>query len=95
MRSRIAVFVATVQLILLLAHWFLYWTWTAFWTTADPPGVSKLAVGLALLSVSFVAASLLAWRYTHVAVRVFYTLLRRLAGDLEFLLSGGLRLLGN
>jgi hypothetical protein len=73
-RSRIAVFVAIIQSILLLAHWFLYRTWTAFWLTADPPGISKLAVGLALLSVSFVTASLLAWRYTHLAVRIFYTI---------------------
>ena len=103
MRSRIAVFVAIVQSILLLAHWFLYWTWTAFWTTADPPGISKLAIGLALLSVSFVAASLLAWRYTHVAVRVFYTISAVWLGILSFCflaacacwaIEGGARLFG-
>ena len=77
MRGRIAVFVAVVQSILFLAHAFLYKTWIAFWErpgATDPPGVSDLQVALALLSVSFVAASFLAFRYSHFLVRVFYTI---------------------
>ena len=77
MRGRIAVFVAIVQSILFLAHAFLYKTWIAFWGmpgTLDPPGISKLQVALALLSVSFVAASFLAFRYSHIFVRMFYTI---------------------
>ncbi len=74
MRARIAVFVAIVQSILLLGHWFLYETWTAFWGASDPPGASTLQATLAVLSVSFVAASLLAFRYFHVLVRLFYTI---------------------
>ena len=72
MRARIAVFVAVVQSILFLAHWFVYKTWTDFWGVADPSGISRVQAALALLSVSFVAASLLAFRYSHLVVRLFY-----------------------
>ena len=84
MRSRIAVFVLIIQSVLLLAHWFLYETWTAFWVTAHPPGISKLQVVLALLSISFVTASLLAWRSSHIVVRVFYTISAVWLGVLSF-----------
>lgn len=103
MRSRIAVFVVVIQSILLLAHWFLYETWTAFWGTPDPSGISPLQVALGLLSVSFVIASLLAWRSSHGLVRVFYTISAVWLGALSFLflaacscwaLYAGARLLG-
>ena len=103
MRSRIVVFIAVIQLVLLLAHWFLYETWTAFWGAPDPSGSSGLQIGLALLSVSFVLASLLAWRSSHVLVRVLYTLSAVWLGTLSFCflaacwcwaIYGGARLLG-
>jgi predicted MPP superfamily phosphohydrolase len=74
LRSRIAVFVAVIQIVLLSAHWFLYETWTFFWTAPDPPGISTLQLAMALLALSFVTASLLAWRYSNIVVRAFYTL---------------------
>ncbi len=103
MRSRIAVFIVVIQAILLLAHWFLYETWMDFLVFADPPGISKLQVVLAILSVSFVTASLLAWRYPHFLVRVFYTLSAVWLGTLSFLflaacacwlIYGGARIFG-
>lgn len=84
MKSRIVVFIVIIQSVLLLAHWFLYETWTAFWATPDASGISKLQVALALLSVSFVAASLLAWSYSHFVVRVFYTISAVWLGTLNF-----------
>jgi len=63
-----------VQSILSAAHWFLYETWAWFWITPAPPGISKLQAVLALLSCSFIAASLLAWRSWNRLVRVFYTI---------------------
>jgi hypothetical protein len=84
--ARIAIFVAIVQAILLLGHWFVYTTWVALWPAADPSGISSLQVTFALLSVSFVAASLLAWRYTHVLVRLFYTIAAVWLGVGNFLL---------
>jgi predicted MPP superfamily phosphohydrolase len=73
-RGRFAVFVAVVQAILLVAHWFLYETLTTFGITPDPPGISKLQLAFAFLSVSFVAASLLAYRSSLWLVRLFYKL---------------------
>lgn len=74
MRSRFAIFIVLIQSILFLAHWVVYETVTRFLVRADPPVISPLRVAFALASVSFVIASLLAFRYSHVAVRVFYTL---------------------
>ena len=87
MRTRIVGFVAAVQIILFLAHWFVYDTWLAFGTMPDPPGITWLQVAVALLSVSFVAASLLAFRYSNLAVRLFYRIASTWAGILNFLLA--------
>jgi uncharacterized protein len=83
-RRRRVTFIAIVQSILLLAHAFVYETWRAFAAPIDPPGVSTLAVVFALLSISFVAASLLAFRYYNIFVRVFYTLAASWLGILNF-----------
>jgi uncharacterized protein len=70
LRIRLFVFISIVQAILFAGHWFVYATfayfhggWAASWET-------KLAV--ALLSVSFVLASLRAWYSFHPLVRIFY-----------------------
>jgi len=76
LRIRIAAFVVVIQSILFLAHWFVYFTWISFWGTAsfwgtpDAHGALKITVGL--LSVSFVAASVLAFFYSNLLVRSFY-----------------------
>jgi predicted MPP superfamily phosphohydrolase len=84
LRSRIAVFVAVIQLVLFLAHWFVYQTWTTFWVKPAGPGISTGQIALALLSVSFVTSSLLAWRSSHVAVRVLYRISAVWLGVLSF-----------
>ncbi len=103
MRVRIAVFVAVIQSILFLAHWFVYETLASLWLVSDPPGVSALQVTAALLSVSFVTASLLAFRYSHLVVRVYYTTAAAWLGVLSFcffaacscwILYGAVRLFG-
>jgi predicted MPP superfamily phosphohydrolase len=73
-RRRIGIFVLVVQLILFLVHFFLYETWTVFWGEARPQGNFKLQLAIALLSVSFVSASLLAYRYSTSLVRMYYTI---------------------
>jgi len=72
LRLRLFAFVSIVQSILFLGHWLLYVTLAHFFG----PWSSSLAVKvtLALLSVSFVSASLRAWYSPHVLVRVWYTL---------------------
>jgi predicted MPP superfamily phosphohydrolase len=72
-RSRISVFVSTVQSILLLAHLFLYETWIFFHGTQDPSQALALKIALSILSVSFVAASLLAQKYFNPLVRTIYS----------------------
>src|ERR1041385_6994442 len=84
--ARIAIFVAIVQAILFLGHWFVYATWIALWPASS---VTVLQVIFALLSVSFVAASFLAWRYTHWLVRLFYTIAAVWLGFGNFLLVAG------
>ena len=83
--SRLIPFIAIIQTILFLAHFFLYETWTFL---RDGGRGSSLGLKLVVcaLSVSFVAASLLAFRYHGAAVRVFYRLAAVWAGLLSFLL---------
>src|SRR6201985_2082257 len=85
MKARIAVFIAVFQSIVLLGHIFLYETWNYFWQPPAKAGFSPLQITLAILSVSFVAASLLAFRYTNRLLRWFYTLSAIWLGALSFL----------
>jgi uncharacterized protein len=72
LRSRLFVFITIVQSILFLGHWFLYFTVSSFLGGfASSNGVK---VGLAVLSVSFVLASLRAWYSHQPLVRVWYTI---------------------
>ncbi|MFZ0478760.1 MAG: metallophosphoesterase [Terriglobales bacterium] len=65
-------FLVFFQSVLILLHFFLYETWmfSAARGYSAGPLWAKLLLGV--LSVSFVAASLLAFRYTNAALRVFY-----------------------
>ena len=70
MRSRLFVFISIVQSILFLGHLLLYVTASHFWGGAAASWPVKLA--LALLSISFVGASLRGWYSYHPLARVFY-----------------------
>jgi len=103
MRTRLTVFVVIIQTVLCLGHFFIYDTWASFHPTPDPAGVSRLQLAAGLLSISFVAASILAFRYQNFVVRVFYTLAAvwlgavnylLLAAALCWILYGSARLLG-
>jgi len=82
--TRLIGFIAVLQSILFLTHWFLYKTWTF-----SPAGANLqspwLKLALVLLSVSFVAASLLAFRYTNAPLRAFYRAAAVWLGLLTFL----------
>jgi len=77
-RRNIITFLAAVQSILFLSHWFVYETWTALGrapnaaAAADPPGISWLGIAIAVLSITFLTASLLARRYSNAFVRLYY-----------------------
>ena len=84
LRARIAIFVGIVQLILFLAHLFIYETWVTFWGSSRWPYSGVLAGVVAALSVSFVAATLLAHRYSHPSVQAFYRIASVWLGMLNF-----------
>ncbi len=85
MRARIAVFIVIIQSILFLTHWYIYRTWTDFRAIPDPAGITAAQAAVALLSVSFVAASLLAFRYFNGFVRLLYTIAAVWLGMVNFL----------
>src|SRR5271167_4279937 len=65
-------FIAVVQSVLFLTHYLLYETWAFSPSGSETPGAFWIKLVLGLLSVSFIAASLLAFRYTNAALRAFY-----------------------
>ncbi len=77
--------IVILQAVLFLSHFLVYETWTFSPAGSDIPGMSWFRLVLAFLSVSFVAASLLAFRYTGAAVRVFYRIAAVWLGFLTFL----------
>jgi uncharacterized protein len=88
-RFGIAGAVAVIQTVLFLAHYFLYQTWT-FSTPETTTETLWIGLALTILSVSFVAASLLAFRYTNPALRAFYRVSAIWLGLLTFLFVAGL-----
>jgi predicted MPP superfamily phosphohydrolase len=82
---RLIGFIAVIQFILLLGHFFLYETWTFSVAGSFADGGTWLKVIAGALSVSFLAASLLAFRYTNAALRVFYRAASVWLGLLSFL----------
>ncbi len=78
-------FIAIFQAVLFLTHFFLYETWTFSSTGSALDGAFWVGLGLGVLSVSFVVASLLAFRYTNATLRVFYRAAAVWLGLLTFL----------
>lgn len=89
LRPEIIRFIIVIQAVLFLTHFFLYETWVAALgggTVAHPLWL-KLVLGL--LSVSFLGASLLAFRYTSPWLRAFYRAAAVWLGLLSFLFVAG------
>jgi predicted MPP superfamily phosphohydrolase len=86
MRSRLgfAGFIVVFQSILLLAHYSLYKTWT-FQLAGGAESSRWLSLGLGVLSVSFLTASVLAFRYTNGPLRALYRVSAVWMGILSFL----------
>jgi predicted MPP superfamily phosphohydrolase len=68
--KRFAVFLSVFQSILFLAHYFLYETVVFAWGYGR--GTRAVGMALAVLSISFLGASLLVFRYYNVVVRTLY-----------------------
>jgi predicted MPP superfamily phosphohydrolase len=84
-RKRLIGVIAMIQTVLCLTHLLLYETWTFSPVGSDTPGAFWIKPVLGILSVSFVAASLLAFRYTNAALRAFYKAAAVWVGLLTFL----------
>ena len=84
-RKRLIGFIAIVQCVLFLGHLFLYQTWTFSPVGSNPHGATWIKLALGFLSISFIAASLLAFRYTNSILRAFYRAAAVWLGLLSFL----------
>ncbi len=84
-RTRLVAFIAVIQSVLCLTHLSLYETWVFSPEGADVHGAFWIKLVVGFLSVSFVAASLLAFRYTNAPLRVFYRVSAVWVGILTFL----------
>ncbi len=84
-RRSLVPFIFIAQSVLFLAHFLLYQTWTFSPAVGHTAGPFWLKLGLGLLSITFLPASLLAFRYTNAPVRAFYKIAAVWAGLLSFL----------
>ncbi|MGH9748251.1 MAG: metallophosphoesterase [Candidatus Acidiferrales bacterium] len=85
MRRRLAVFVAIIQTLLFAGHAFVYATALYFWPSLAAATNPDLKITLALLSITFVTASLLALRYSNIVIRIYYTVSALWLGTFSFL----------
>jgi len=84
-RTGLAGFIAVIQMVLFLTHFLIYETWTFSPARGDAAGPLWLKLTFGVLSVSFLAASLLAFRYTNSWLRMFYRAAAVWLGLLSFL----------
>jgi predicted MPP superfamily phosphohydrolase len=70
--KRLIVPVAIIQSVLCLVHLLLYETWAFSPAGSGTPGAFWIKMVLGFLSLGFVSASLLAFRYTNPVLRAFY-----------------------
>jgi hypothetical protein len=86
--------ILVIQVILFLAHWFVYSTFIAFWPGISPAAAADLRVAMLVLAFSFVTASLLSFRFSNVAVRLFYWAAAVWLGFLNFFFWASVFLFG-
>jgi len=84
-RAGFIAFAIVVQSILFLTHLFIYKTWTFAPAGSEASSAPWLKVTLGVLSVSFLTATLLAFRYSNPAVRTLYRIAAVWLGIVSFL----------
>jgi uncharacterized protein len=84
-QKRLIALITMIQSVLFLTHLLLFKTWTFSPTGSDTHGTVWIKLVLGFLSVSFVVASLLAFRYTNAALRAFYRVAAVWMGLVSFL----------
>src|SRR6266436_7083657 len=83
-RRRLFGFIAVIQSVLFLTHFLLYETWTFSPAVSATFGALWIKLALGFLSMSFVTASRLAFRYTNAVLRAFYRIAAVWVGMLSF-----------
>jgi uncharacterized protein len=76
--------ISVVQLILLIAHIFIYQTWIFFWPGLGSATLAMLRASLFVLAFTFLPAALLSFRYTSPVLRIFYNCAVSWLGILNF-----------
>jgi uncharacterized protein len=89
-RRRIPIFIAIIQSILFVGHFVVYETCIFFWQPADAGRIRMLRITLAILWVSFVLATLLAFRFYNFLARAFYIFAAVWLGLLNFLFTASI-----
>ena len=79
--------IGIIETILVSAHWVLYKTIVRFFAIENHTVILSLKIILGILSVSFVFASILSFRYYNELVKIFYTLAAGWLGFLYLLLA--------
>jgi uncharacterized protein len=74
-----------VQSILLVGHFVIYKTWIELWGAPEPRTALWLRIVFGILSLSFIASSLVSFRYSNAAVRAFYRVAAGWLGFMGFL----------
>jgi hypothetical protein len=80
--------VAFLQVILVSGHWFIYHTLVSFWPPflpMTPVGLEYLRGALLVLSISFIIAAVLGYRYSNILVSLIYKIAAVWLGILNFL----------
>ena len=89
MRKGIVVLLLVIQTVLLAAHFFVYETWIYFWQPAGAGWMGWRSAAVLLPAMSFVAASLLSFKYWNGVTRVFYRAAAIWLGLFNFLFLAG------
>src|SRR5260370_11096522 len=84
-RADFIVFATVIQSILFLTHLFIYRTWTFAPAGSELLTAAWLKASVGVLSVSFLSATLLAFRFTNPVVRAFYRVAAVWLGIVSFL----------
>lgn len=84
MKAWPALAILIIQSILFLGHWFVYSTWIAFWPGLTAGAIGDLRLAMLAAAFSFVAASLVSFRFSNAAVRLLYWLAAVWLGFLNF-----------
>src|SRR5258708_11863502 len=87
-RSGFIAIATIIQFILFLVHFFIYETWS-FAPAGSGFSGEWLKLTIGVLSVSFLAATLLAFRYTNPAIRTLYRIAAVWPGIVSFLFFSG------